>query len=153
MTARARSAGAVVGVVFGVMLCWTGMTSPNVIRQALLFQDSYLFLFFGSAVLTSFIGLRLVRGRRALLTGDRVDWKPEKLQRRHIVGSLVFGVGWGVADACPGPIATQLGQGIWWSVFTIVGVVIGVRIFLRGQEETEPAREPGAAAAPAGARG
>jgi uncharacterized membrane protein YedE/YeeE len=125
------------------------MTSPDVIREALLFEDPYLFLFFGSAVLTSFIGLRLVRGRRAMLTGERVDWKPERLQRRHIVGSLVFGAGWGIADACPGPIATQLGQGIWWSVFTIVGVVLGVRIFLRSQEETEPAADPPVAAAPA----
>jgi hypothetical protein len=30
------------------------------------------------------------------------------------VGSVVFGVGWGVVDACPGPIANQLGQGAWW---------------------------------------
>jgi uncharacterized membrane protein YedE/YeeE len=126
------------------------MSSPEVIRGALLFEDAYLFLFFGSAVLTSVVGLRLVRGRRALLTDDRVDWEPQRLERRHVVGSLIFGVGWGVADACPGPIATQLGQGIWWSVFTIVGVFIGVRIFLnRGQEETEPATEPPRAAAPA----
>jgi uncharacterized membrane protein YedE/YeeE len=149
---RQRAWGAIVGVVFGVTLCWTGMTSPDVIREALLFEDAYLFLFFGSAVLTSVIGLRLVRGRQALLTGDRVDWQPERLQRRHIAGSLIFGAGWGIAHACPGPIATQLGQGIWWSVFTIVGVVIGVRIFLRGQEETEPATEP-PARAPAPARG
>src|SRR3954453_19746154 len=104
MDARQRGAGFAVGIVFGAMLCWTGMTSPDVIREALLFQDSYLFLFFGSAVITSAIGLRLVRGRTAPLTGARVDWEPVKLQRRHVVGSLVFGVGWGIADACPGPI-------------------------------------------------
>jgi uncharacterized protein len=137
-----RAAGAVVGVVFGITLCWTGMSSPNVIRDALLFHDSYLFLFFGSAVLTSAIGLRLVRGRRAPLTGERVDWRNPHIERRHIVGSLVFGLGWGIADACPGPIATQLGMGIWWSVFTLAGVLIGVRIFLRRAEETEPASEP-----------
>jgi uncharacterized membrane protein YedE/YeeE len=150
--ATQRIAGTLVGVVFGVTLCWTGMTSPEVIREALLFEDAYLFLFFGSAVLTSAIGLRLVRGRRALVTGDRVDWSPVRLQRRHIVGSLVFGAGWGIADACPGPIATQLGQGIWWSAFTILGVFIGVRIFLRGQQETEPASDPPPAAASLSAR-
>ena len=144
-----RISGALVGIVFGVGLVWTGMTSPEVIREALLFEDSYLFLFFGSAVLTSVIGLRLIRGRKTLLTGDRVDWEPQRLERRHIVGSLIFGAGWGIADACPGPIATQLGQGIWWSVFTILGVFIGVRIFLRGQEETEPATEPPTSAAAA----
>ena len=142
-----RGYGVALGVVFGVTLSWTGMTSPDVIRDALLFNDSYLFLFFASAVLTSLIGTRLVRGRRALLTGERIRWSVERPQRRHIVGSLVFGLGWGIADACPGPIATQLGQGIWWSVFTLAGVVLGVRIFLRRREETEPASEPRAAAA------
>jgi uncharacterized membrane protein YedE/YeeE len=143
-------AGLIVGVVFGVVLSWSGMTSPDVIRDALLFRDSYLFLFFAAAVLTSFVGLRLVRGRRALLTGERVDWKRERPERRHIVGSLVFGLGWGVADACPGPIATQLGQGIWWSVFTLAGVVLGVRIFLNRQEESEPAADGTADAAGTG---
>jgi hypothetical protein len=144
-----RGAGATVGVVFGVMLCWTGMSSPNVIRDALLFHDSYLYLFFASAVLTSAIGLRLVRGRTAPLTGEKIDWRNPTIERRHIVGSLVFGIGWGVADACPGPIATQLGQGIWWSLFTLAGALIGVRIFLRRAEETEPAAEtqPAASAA------
>src|SRR4051794_20239885 len=118
------------------------MTSPNVIREALLFEDSYLFLFFAAAVLTSVVGLRLVRGRRALLTGEKIDWKSQRPERRHIVGSLVFGLGWGIADACPGPIATQLGQGIWWSVFTFAGVILGVRMFLNREEETEPAAEP-----------
>jgi uncharacterized membrane protein YedE/YeeE len=146
-TARKLVAGLLVGVVFGVVLCWSGMSSPNVIRQALLFEDSYLFLFFAAAVLTSTVGLRLVRGRRALLTGERVDWKAQRPERRHIVGSLVFGLGWGIADACPGPIATQLGQGIWWSVFTFAGVVLGVRLFLSRQEETEPAADPTAPAA------
>lgn len=142
-----RGAGFVVGVVFGVTLCWTGMSSPNVIRGGLLFQHSYLFLFFGSAVLTSAIGLRLVRGRTAPLTGDRVDWKHPKLQPRHIYGSLIFGLGWGIADACPGPIATQAAQGIWWAVFTFAGALIGVRLFLGRQEETEPATESQRAAA------
>src|SRR3954447_22797262 len=142
MAWRKLVAGAVIGALFGAMLTWTGMASPEVIRKALLFQDSYLFLMFAAAVLTSFVGLRLVRGRRALLTGGRIDWRVERPERRHVVGSLVFGIGWGVADACPGPIATQLGQGIWWSVFTLAGVLLGVRLFLRRQEETEPAAEP-----------
>ena len=146
-----RGAGFLVGIVFGVTLCWTGLSSPNVIRSALLFEDPYLFLFFGSAVLTSAIGLRLVRGRRAPITGERVDWKQPKLEPRHIYGSLVFGIGWGVADACPGPIATQVGQGIWWALFTFAGALIGVRFFLRRQEETEPASERTAAGAPSAA--
>ena len=44
------------GVVFGVTLCWSGMISPEVIRSALLFEERYLFLFFGAAVVTSLVG-------------------------------------------------------------------------------------------------
>ena len=144
-----RAVGAAIGIVFGATLSWTGLTSPDVLRHGLLFENSYLYLFFASAVLTSFVGLRLVRGRRAPLTGQKVAWVTQKVERRHVVGSLVFGLGWGIADACPGPIATQLGQGIWWSVFTLAGVFLGVRIFLRRREDTEPATETRTAGAPA----
>ena len=145
-----RAIGAAVGIVFGVVLSWSGLAYPDVLRGALLFEDAYLYLFFGSAVLTAFVGLRLVRGRTAVMTGERIDWKNERPQRRHIVGSLVFGAGWGIAHACPGPIAAQAGQGVWWSFFTLAGVLLGVFFFLRHQEETEPPVERSEAqAAPA----
>src|SRR6201999_503723 len=90
-------------------------------------------LFFASAVLVSTAGLWLLRraGTRALITGAPSRWSRERIERRHIYGSLVFGVGWGVADACPGPIMTQVGQGIGWALFTFAGVVAGVYLFAR----------------------
>jgi uncharacterized protein len=142
---RARVLGLLIGVVFGVVLCWSGMISPVVIREALLFEDSYLFLFFAAAVATAAIGQLVLRRvmRTAVLTDQPVGWSFERPQRRHVVGSAIFGLGWGVADACPGPIAAQVGQGIWWAVFTLAGVIIGVRLFQRRSEigETEPPSE------------
>jgi uncharacterized membrane protein YedE/YeeE len=144
---RSRGAAAAIGAVFGATLCWTGMSSPVVLRQGLLFERSYLFLFFAAAVSTAFVGLRVLRRRapRAVLTGEPVAWSPVRLQRRHLVGSVIFGIGWGVADACPGPIATQLAQGVPWSVFTAVGLVAGVWLYLRREEPVAT----GAAAHPA----
>jgi uncharacterized protein len=80
-----------------------GHDEPEVIREGLLFGDAYLFLFFGGAVSTAFAGLWLLRRRapRALLTGERVQWETVDPERRHVVGSLLFGIGWGVAGACP----------------------------------------------------
>jgi uncharacterized protein len=125
--------GFLVGAVFGVTLSWTGMSSPEVIREALLFEDSYLYLMFASAVATAFVGQRLLRAAhaRALLTGEAVGWSVVPPERRHLTGSLMFGTGWAISGACPGPIATQLGQGVAWSLFTLAGVVIGIAIFLR----------------------
>jgi uncharacterized membrane protein YedE/YeeE len=145
-----RAGGLIIGLVFGVTLSWSGMTAPDVIRGALLFEHGYLFLFFASAVLVATVGTWGLRrlGARALLTGQRIDFTRERPARRHIVGSLIFGLGWGIADACPGPIATQLGQGIAWGLWTLAGVLIGVFVFLRRQQtETEPASDQVAAAA------
>src|SRR5450755_269069 len=154
---RSRVAGAGIGLVFGLTLSWSGMSSPDVIRGALLIEHSYLFLFFGSAVGTAAIGLALLRRRprRAMLADAPLVWTRDSPARRHIVGSLLFGVGWAVADACPGPIATQVGQGIGWAVFTLVGTSAGVYLFLRRSvPETEPpvdiAAGSTAAVAPAG---
>jgi len=133
---RPRLAGLGVGIVFGVVLSWSGMTAPDVIRSALLFEDSYLFLFFASAVATASIGLLLLR------RAGRVAWTPARIERRHVTGSLIFGLGWGVSNACPGPIMTQIGQGIVWGVPLLAGVLSGVYLFVRRGEETEPASDP-----------
>jgi uncharacterized membrane protein YedE/YeeE len=131
----ARLTGAVVGLIFGVTLSWTGMSSPDVIREALLFENAYLFLFFGSAVVTAFVGLRVLRAVRvrAVVSPKPIAWETARPKRDTLLGSVLFGIGWGVSDACPGPIATQLGQGVWWSLFTIAGLATGITLYLRRQ--------------------
>jgi uncharacterized protein len=134
VTAR-RIAGAVVGLVFGVVLSWSGLTSPEVVRDGLLFRSPYLYEFFVSAVVVATAGQWLVRRARAraLLTGEPVQWRPQAPERRHVLGAMIFGLGWGVSGACPGPIATQIGQGIGWGLATMTGVVIGIAAYLRRQ--------------------
>lgn len=129
---RAAAAFAV-GAVFGLVLSWSGMTSPDVLRDGLLFRDAYLMLFFASALATAFVGLRVLKVARArtLLTGEPVAWTPVPPARHHVAGSVLFGVGWAVADVCPGPIAAQLGQGVAWSLATTGGLVLGVWLYLR----------------------
>src|SRR5204863_9417792 len=94
-----RVAGALIGVVFGVVLSWSGMTSPEVIRGGLLFQSSYLFLFFAAAMLPAFFGLLILKRKAppALLVDETVGWETVKPERRHVAGSVLFGIGWAVA--------------------------------------------------------
>jgi uncharacterized membrane protein YedE/YeeE len=129
---RALAAFAV-GLVFGLTLSWSGMTSPVVLRDGLLFRDAYLMLFFASALGTAFVGLRLLKAlqARAVLTGEPVAWTTVRPRREHVLGSVLFGVGWAVADVCPGPIAAQLGQGMAWSMATTAGLLAGVWVHLR----------------------
>ncbi len=128
-----RAAAAGFGVAFGFLLSWAQATDPDRIRAMLLLEDPYLYLMLGSAVVVASVGVRLLRRRRAraLVTGEPLTWDTVRPARRHVVGSVVFGTGWAIADACPGPIAAQVGQGFPWSVFTLVGVGLGVWLALR----------------------
>ena len=140
---RTRLTGAAIGGVFGATLSWTGMTSPEVIRGALLFEDSYLFLMFASAVATAFVGLRVLRAvrSRAVLADKPVAWSVSRPARNNVTGAVLFGTGWALSGACPGPVATQLGQGVAWSLFTIAGIVTG--IVLSGRRGPAPVRAAG----------
>jgi uncharacterized membrane protein YedE/YeeE len=125
---RRRGVAFAIGIVFGVVLAWSGMASPEVIRDALLFREGYLFLFMFSAIAVATIGTRLVTRHPSVPQPVR-----ERPQRRHISGALIFGLGWGVADSCPGPVLSQVGQGMGWALFTLAGVVAGVWLFHRAQ--------------------
>ena len=140
----ARLAVGTIGAVFGFVLAWSGMANPDVIRRGLLLEDFYLYGLFAGALATSMIGLRVLRRFRvrALLTREPITWSTLRPERRHVVGSMLFGIGWGVSGACPGPIATQLGGGAAWSLATLAGVLVGIKLYLVRERAREAEAAP-----------
>lgn len=132
--------GAITGFVFG----WARMTDPNTFHRMLALRSATIYLLMASAVATAFVGARLLRGRRALLTGEPIAWKSTPPGRNHFLGSAVFGVGWAVSTACPGPAAAQLGSGRMPAIAVAAGTVVGVRLqprlgAIRGRIRPAPA--------------
>jgi uncharacterized protein len=127
---------ALLGMLFGFMLSWGQFMNPDRIRDMLLLEDPYLYEMMFSAMAVGYLGIRLLRRFhvRALVSGGLVSWVTERPAKHHIAGSVLFGLGWAVTDSCPAPIAGQLAQGVWWSVFTIAGVFLGIELYLRRQE-------------------
>lgn len=146
-----RLVAGLVGLCFGFVLSWSGLSNPDVIRRGLLFEEAYLFLLFFAAMATATVGVHLLRRLRprALVTGAPITVETRSPERRHVVGGAIFGLGWAIAAACPGPIAAQLGQGIAWSLATTAGVVAGIALYLARERraapraELTPARAPG----------
>jgi len=147
---RLLAAAAALGVAFGFAISWVHATDPDAIRQMLLLEDLYLFGVLGVSTVTAFVGMRVLRALRfrALVTREPIGWTAVRPERRHVVGSAIFGLGWGVANTCPGPVAAQLGQGAFWSLLTIAGIVIGVRVHERQTAEVPRAETTAPAAAP-----
>jgi uncharacterized membrane protein YedE/YeeE len=133
---RVKAAALGFGVAFGLLISWGQFTDPDRIRDMLLLKDPYLYLMMFSAMAVGTVGVRALYRRRAkaLLTGEELTVERSRPQRRHVVGAAIFGLGWAVADTCPAPVAAQLTQGVWWSVFTIAGVLVGVVAYLRWRE-------------------
>ncbi|MGN6238068.1 DUF6691 family protein [Dyella sp.] len=101
------------GLVFGLGLSLGGMTQPAVVLGFLdLFGawDPRLVFVMGGAVLTTAIGYRLVfRRGRPLFESDFQLPMAKRFDARLIVGSALFGTGWGIAGYCPGPALASLG--------------------------------------------
>jgi hypothetical protein len=118
------------GVGVGFVMAWARVSDPAVIRDMLLLRELDVFFLMGSAVLVAALGSRLLRAARAraLVTGELVSWTVEKPARRHILGSLLFGVGWSVAATCPGPVAAMMGEGRAVGFVVALGLLGGVAL-------------------------
>lgn len=120
---------ALAGVVFGVGLALAQMVDP---RKVLAFLDlagawdaSLLFVL-GGAVLVAAAGFRLVLKRAGPAFGDRFhisSWTA--IDRPLIVGSTLFGIGWGLAGYCPGPAIASLGFGNPEALWFVPAMVAG----------------------------
>jgi uncharacterized protein len=125
---KLRLAALALGMVTGFVFAWARMTDPNTFHHMLSLDSPTIYLLMAAAVAVAFAGARLLRDRRALLTGEPIGWTATRPTRSHVVGSVLFGIGWGISDACPGPIAAQLGAGRVLALAVAAGVLVGVRL-------------------------
>jgi len=125
---KLRLAALVLGVVSGFTVSWARLTDPRTFHAMLSLDSPRIYVLMGSAVAVAFVGARLIRGRRALLTGEPINWAAARSTRSHLVGSVLFGIGWGISEACPGPAAAALGAGRVLTLAVAACVLVGVKL-------------------------
>jgi uncharacterized membrane protein YedE/YeeE len=142
---KLKTVGFTIGAAFGFILGWARLTDYDVIRDMLLLRHPDVFLLMMSAMVTAAIGARLLRALhvRAALDATPIAWTRQPAQRKHVAGSVLFGIGWSLAGTCPGPVAAQLGRGQFAALFTIGGLLAGILIHDRIPIRREaPIRRP-----------
>jgi uncharacterized membrane protein YedE/YeeE len=136
------------GAVTGFVFSWARMTDPDTFHEMLSLRSPTIYLLMAAAVGVAFAGTRLMRGRRAPLTGETIGWMPTRPTHSHVFGSVIFGIGWGISDACPGPTAAQLGAGRVLAIAVAAGTLAGVALQPRlaaaasRRREARETREP-----------
>jgi uncharacterized membrane protein YedE/YeeE len=123
----------VAGAVFGIGLIVSGMADPAKVLGFLdlagAWDPSLAFVMAG-AVLVGAIAFTFVRKRRLSLLGLPMRMPTaSQFDRRLVGGSLLFGVGWGIAGFCPGPALVALGMGEQKALMFVVAMLLGMGLF------------------------
>jgi uncharacterized membrane protein YedE/YeeE len=121
------------GLLFGVGLIVSGMTDPSKIVGFLDLAgawDPSLALVMGGAVLVGAAGFRLAERRpTSMLGGLRQLPGTRGIDARLILGSTMFGVGWGLAGFCPGPALVAFGAGYDKAVVFVIAMLAGMVMY------------------------
>nr|WP_244898029.1 DUF6691 family protein [Deinococcus indicus] len=127
----ARPAYLLMGVYFGVILVKSEAASWYRIQEMFRFEAFHMFGLIGSAVLTGMLTTWLLRrsGARSL-DGQTITVAPkERGWTRYVLGGATFGVGWGLAGVCPGPVFTLLGAGVWPMLVVLGFALLGTWLY------------------------
>mgnify|MGYP002633492016 FL=1 len=127
---------AIAGGVFGFGIAISGMANP---AKVLNFFDIFgtwdpsLVFVMGGAMITALIGYRLVFGvqKRPLFEVSFSLPSAKQIDRRLILGSIMFGIGWGIAGFCPGGAIPTFGLGHSESYIFIASLVVGILVARR----------------------
>lgn len=127
------------GLVFGLGLILSGMANPAKVSGFLDLAgawDPSLALVMGGAVGVGLIGFALAKRRRSAWSGDAIDLPTSTvIDRRLLIGGLLFGAGWGIGGYCPGPALVSAGSGSSAGLLFVGAMLAGMalhdRLFAR----------------------
>lgn len=129
------------GALFGFGLALSTMIRPEVVLGFLRFEDFGLMLVLGGAVAVTLVAYQLApRLLRAPWLGGPFRPHPSALNRNTIVGSALFGIGWGLTGVCPGPAIAGLGAGAYELGAALAGLAAGAWIHGLTRRDAGPPR-------------
>ncbi len=123
----------VAGLMFGIGLIVSGMTDPSKVIGFLdlagRWDPSLAFVMVG-AIVVGMIGYAVARKRTVAFLGGAMHLPTARqIDRRLVLGSLVFGAGWGLAGFCPGPAIVSLGAGQDKAVVFVIAMLAGMAFY------------------------
>ena len=129
-----------VGLVFGLGLIVSGMTDPSKVLGFLdlagLWDPSLAFVM-GGAIAVGEFALAVARKRTTSFLGGGMHLPTSSdIDRRLVIGSLVFGAGWGLAGFCPGPAIVSAGAGQPKAIVFVVAMLVGMWLFEMAERRT-----------------
>lgn len=114
------------GVFFGVLLVKSEVISWFRIQEMFRFQSFHMYGIMGSAVIVGMTSIYVIRKFNIrTIDGKKINLQPINFSKGQIYGGLLFGLGWSLTGACPGPVFAQIGTGATVFVITLLSAIAG----------------------------
>src|SRR5690242_7590351 len=118
------------GTIFGIALMKSDAVSWFRMQEMFRFQGFQLFGIFLTAIPTSALGIFIIKKLKIkTLDGEPIRIEKKQFNMGYVYGSLLFGVGWGLTGACPGPIYVQIGSGLAIAIVTLLSAMAGTWVY------------------------
>ncbi len=119
-----------IGTVFGIILVKSEVVSWFRIQEMFRLQSFHMFGVIGSAVVVGMISVWLIRRfNLRTIQGEPVDFYPKKFNWGQVIGGLLFGCGWALTGACPGPVYAIIGTGSTVFVMVLFSAIAGTWVY------------------------
>ncbi|UPQ76865.1 DUF6691 family protein [Chryseobacterium nepalense] len=120
----------VVGILFGIVFVKAEVISWFRIQEMFRLQSFHMYGIIGSAVVTAMISVFIIKKLNIkTIYGEKISIAPKKFNKGQIYGGLIFGFGWAITGACPGPLFAQIGTGTLAIVVTLISAIFGTWVY------------------------
>ncbi|MCU7552163.1 YeeE/YedE family protein [Chitinophagaceae bacterium LB-8] len=117
---------ALVGIIFGITFTKAEVISWFRIQEMFRLQSFHMYGIIGTAVIIAMISVWLIKKFNIkTIYGEEIEFHPKKFNKGQIIGGLIFGFGWAMTGACPGPIFAQIGTGALVAIVVLLSAIAG----------------------------
>jgi hypothetical protein len=121
----------IAGVIFGIIMVKSEAVSWYRIQEMFRFQSFQMYGIIGAAVVLGIISVYLIKRFKVKdVQGNEIvipDKDPQWI--KYILGGLVFGLGWALTGACPGPMFVNIGYGYVTMIIVVIGALVGTYLY------------------------
>jgi len=120
----------VVGILFGIVFVKAEIVSWFRIQEMFRFQSFHMYGIIGSAIVVGMFSVWLIKTLKIkTIYGEPIHISEKKFNKGQIFGGLIFGLGWAVTGACPGPLFAQIGTGATVIGITLLSAIAGTWVY------------------------
>ena len=116
----------VAGTLFGIILIKAEVISWFRIQEMFRFQSFHMYGIIGSAICVGMISILLLKKYKIkTFSGEEIKIAPKEFTKGNVIGGLMFGLGWAMTGACPGPLYALIGSGYTIIIVVLLSAVLG----------------------------